>query len=111
MVKVISSIIVLVINVVTAAAMFFAMIITMNGFNDATANIGISLYIILQIIFIILTVAGLYFIFGFVEKHWQLNTLLSTLISISACVIIGLILSFAAVVAGIAATSAAWENR
>jgi hypothetical protein len=109
--KVISSIIVLVINLIVAAIMFFAMIITMNGFNDATANIGISLYIILQILFIILTVAGLYFVFGFVEKSWQLTPFLSSLISISICVVISFILSFLAVVAGMTATSAAWENR
>jgi hypothetical protein len=111
MLKVISSIIVLIINAIVATGMFFAMIITMNGFNDATAKIGISLYIILQIIFIILTVVILYFTFGFIEKRWQLNSFSASLISISVCVFIGFILSFLAVFSGLAATSVAWENR
>jgi hypothetical protein len=111
MLKIISSIIVLVINVIVAVIMFFAMIITMNGFNDATANIGISLYFILQIIFIVLSVAGLYFIFGFAEKSWQLNPFSASLISIGIGVLIGFVLSFLAAILGVAATSVAWENR
>jgi hypothetical protein len=100
--NVVSLILTLIINGIVSFALFFGMIIAMNGFSGRDAEWGIYAFLILAVISGILTAVLSFVVCNFSQNRWQWNVVVATSISIVGFSVINGIINFIAIILAVA---------
>ncbi|MEK7724655.1 MAG: hypothetical protein AAB336_09930 [Acidobacteriota bacterium] len=99
--NVVSLILTLVINCIVGFALFFGMILGMNGYSGKDAEWGIIAFIIIAGISGILTAVLSFVICSFAQNKWQWNAILAALISIVGFSVVNGVVNFIAIIVAI----------
>jgi hypothetical protein len=94
------------INIAIGAALFFILIISLNGFSGSQAEPGLILFIVWALLTSIMTGVLALFSANYLTARKSFNPWLAALLAISIFIIVGAAIDFVGLVAGVVLTSA-----
>lgn len=108
--KIITFLLILLINLAAGLAMLFFMALALNGFSERDANYAFLIFIIGGIIVsFLIAAAGVFLLKFLTNRNW--NPILSVLFSASAFSILGFIINFVVFFVGILAADIVRKSR
>ena len=99
--KLAAFVITLIINIAIGVAVFFFMLLAMNGYSESDASYAIGAYIVLAVIVTLLMGAGAAFV-GHVLLNRQFGGLVSVLIAVTIFSVVGAVLKIVCSIIGVA---------
>lgn len=100
--KIAAAVITLVVNIAAGVAVFFALLLALNGYSESDATPGIVAYVILALLVTLSMTAMAVLLVGLLLKK-GLGAALSAVIAVAACSIAGVVLKLICSIIGVAA--------
>jgi hypothetical protein len=98
--KIIAFLVTLILNIAIGVAVFFFMLLAMNGFSESDANYGLLTYIVLAVL-VSLSMAGLAALVTHLLVKRDFRAITASLIGIGSFTVIGLVLKVVCSIIGV----------
>lgn len=109
--NVVSLILTLIINGIVSFALFFGLIIAMNGYNEKDGQWGLLAFIVIAGISLILTAILSFLTCKLGQNKWQWNAIVAALVSVIGFSVINGVVNFVGVLIAIAIAEANRKGR